>query len=260
MSVRITSIAIAVLLFLIVPTAAHGVVLFEDHFDGGMASSEWVTIKPEQYVEDGWYHSQDPTPCCTTRDSSAVVHDGDLSWTDYSLQLQVDPIPTTGAWPDELERCSIWVRTRDAQSVPIGFGLQGYRIRFFGPSDFDFFGLGALQLLRVDDVSTELLDDVVGIASGGPMDVEVQVHGPQIQVWVDEQPVFDVTDPDPLLFGGIGFGAVWETHCRIDDAVVAELVGPVPATSTGAFVAMALLSMLVSALLIWRRHGVSARA
>ncbi len=197
---------------LLATSISRGQTLFEDHFDDGMMSEKWV--------EDGWLHTQDPTPCCSTRDSSAFVHAGDMMWTDYTIELQVDPIPTEGAWPDELERAYVLFRTRDVFYVPIGLGFTGYYLNIVGPGDVDW-PFGHVHLGRgTNPGDGEKLFFEEGHTSSAPMDVRITLTGPRIQVWIDDQPVIDLIDPDPILYGGIGVATVWETHARYDDVVV----------------------------------------
>ncbi len=49
------------------------VVLFEDHFDGGTMSPQWVHIRPAQWVESDWLHTKSDGSALG-RDSAAFVH------------------------------------------------------------------------------------------------------------------------------------------------------------------------------------------
>jgi hypothetical protein len=93
-------------------TAYSSYVAFEDHFDGAM-STEWVSVRPVQWVENGWLHSQDDT-VHMGRDSSAFVHDGDSTWRDYTLSMRVDPIPTGPDWED----AKVFFRTSNILTRP----------------------------------------------------------------------------------------------------------------------------------------------
>ena len=42
----------------------------------------------------------------------------------------------------------------------------------------------------------------------GLFNIKVTMIGPRLQLWVDGEPVFDVIDPEPYLFGGVGLFTV----------------------------------------------------
>ncbi|MFM7191008.1 MAG: hypothetical protein ACKOX2_09350, partial [Microcystaceae cyanobacterium] len=75
------------------PVQSAGVTLFEDNFNSGVMSPEWVTIHPTQWVQDGWLHTKDLDGW--PRDSQALVHDRDQNWRDYSFSLDADFVPGT---------------------------------------------------------------------------------------------------------------------------------------------------------------------
>jgi hypothetical protein len=63
-----------------------------------------------------------------------------------------------------------------------------------------------------------------GVILLGTNSGKVVVTGGHIQVFVNNQLVVDFTDPDPILFGGIGLGAVWEVNAWFDDIIVTSNV------------------------------------
>jgi len=188
-------------------------VLFEDHFDEPELSAQWQTIKSGQWIEDGWLHTLDSN---SGRDSFAVVHDADISWTDYTFTVTADGILSMGG---AVEDFILLFRTRDVSYATTG--VDGYYYRL----DVAMAGLEGFTLYRFNGLastSTVLYRNAEPIESDLPIAVKIKVTGPRIQVWFDAKPVIDVIDSNPLLYGGIGLGAVWETEARFDDVVVSE--------------------------------------
>jgi hypothetical protein len=199
-------------------TVANAVgILFEDHFDGGTMSPEWVSVRPLQWVQDGWLHTQSDGSV-SGRDSDTLVHDGDTTWTDYTFSLTVDPIPTgASSW----ERAFVHFRTNDTVLAPNGIWYDGYNLSFGGPAD----GIGhpflGLSRSYVDGSSYSLFSSTTIPTTSDPWEVVITATGPEIRVWLDGDLVIDVVDTtDPVLHGGIGIGAIWEAEARFDDVVV----------------------------------------
>lgn len=185
--------------------------LFEDDFDSGM-SSEWVSIRPLQWVEDGWLHSQD-SYLYWGRDSSAFVHDGDMSWTDYTLSLKVDPLQT-GSW----ERATVFFRTSDIVATTYGVTGNYYRLEIIGPGDTD--GQRISLSRKTNSGSSEVLFNEQCSTSSDPMVFEIAVTVGTIQVCLNGAEIINLVDTNPLLYGGIGVGAIWEAEAKFDDIVV----------------------------------------
>ncbi|MCP4213408.1 MAG: hypothetical protein GY765_02075, partial [bacterium] len=61
--------------------------------------------------------------------------------------------------------------------------------------------------------------------STDPMDFVVSLVGDRIRLTVDGQEVFDIIDPEPLLFGGAGIHAIWEAEARFDNFKVTAFNG-----------------------------------
>lgn len=203
-------------------------ILFEDHFESG-ASPEWVSVKPSQYVEDGWFHSHDAVPDFY-RDSAAFVHDGDPGWKDYTLSLKVDPLlnqdPFTGGF---YKAADLFFRASDIEAAQFGVFGNYYRLHistiYTGPVNY-------LHLVRCRNAAGFFCEslseqfDVAGIFGPDPMDVLITLTGAHIQVKVDGSELVNLIDPAPLSHGGIGVGAVWEAHTRFDDVVVNAVPEP----------------------------------
>ena len=183
-------------------------VLFADNFNSGVISDEWVSIKPSQWVQDGWLHTLDTNP---GRDSFAVVHDGDTSWTDYTYRITADGLLSMGGTVDDF---NLLFRTRDVTYAPLGVDGYYYRLEVLN---------GDYALWRYNgsaSSNTVLFSKAGPFDTSNPMVVTVKVEGPRIQVLFNGTTFIDVVDPEPLLYGGIGIGAVWESEARFDDVVV----------------------------------------
>ncbi len=194
-------------------------VLFEDHFDGPEISPEWVSIRPSQWIENGWMHSMDTG---VGRDSAIVTHDSDISWTDYTFTVDADGLLSMGGLVEDYR---IVFRTQD--SKPGGpWWINGYH-----------YLLGIAGPLHTNGPAIDLnkctpgLDRPVCVVlsrsqppnvpiTSDPQNVKISVVGPRIQIWVDGEKTIDVVDSDPILYGGIGLGAVWESEARFDNVVV----------------------------------------
>ncbi len=234
-----TAKGIAAVLPFTLGLATASAALFYDHFDAGM-SPEWVSVKSAQWVEGGWMHTLHQGP---GRDSGAFVHDGDATWRDYTVFVVVDPL--FSMYPNN-EEADIYFRTRDIGWQQFGFAGEFYLIRLWGPLTGPGPGVApgiVLARVKAGQPDEVLFRQQPGFTSSDPMVVCITLSGPRIQILIDGEPAVDLVDPDPLLYGGIGLGAVWEMHTRYDDVVVV----PEPTM-------LALLGVGAVALLRWRRH------
>jgi probable HAF family extracellular repeat protein len=196
------------------PAAQH--ILFEDNFNTGMWKPQWQSKMCCQWVQDGWLYTQETAGW--PRDSMAVVHDGDQNWKDYTLSLKAQFVQTPDYY--DVNDFTILVRTVNFVRSSEQNSGRAYQIIFNGKgydwtpnqvvlirSDYD---IGSDTTLVTQDFPLSL----------DPMNLTITVKGPRIQLWIDGKIVFDVTDPDPFLYGGVGVHAIWETEARFDNLVV----------------------------------------
>ena len=152
----------------------------------------------------------------------AVVHDADPNWKNYALSLKAQFVQTDDPNGNEF---TILVRTNHFVRNSQKCSGQAYQIIFNGP---DFFTPNTVLLLRTDydiggcydDRSFTVLAQTSMSLSLEQMDVKVAVDGPKIRLWIEGEKIFDVSDPDPFLYGGIGVHTVWELSSRFDDVEV----------------------------------------
>lgn len=220
-------IALGIICFSFIP-AAHSYMVFEDHFDGEM-SKQWNSVEPVQWVEDGWLHTQDDY-AHVGRDSSAFVSDGNKNWKDYTLSLRIDPIPTGSDW----ENARVFFRTSDIANSYYNVSGNYYILSLVGPyhggpDDMTSPRIGLSRFSADTDSFDQLFyEESVNYIGSDPMDVDIILSGPRIQVVIDGKKIINLIDPEPLLYGGIGIGAVWEAEARFDD--VSVNVVPIPSS------------------------------
>lgn len=203
-------------------------VMFYDNFDSGM-SPEWVVINGNYWVEEGWLHAEDPPG--GPRESMAVVHAGDMSWTDYTFSCWLDNLSTGAPW--ELARVNF--RTERAELGPSWPLRKAYELGFHVDNPP---GTNRLWLNHNDDWGESYrLATINDVVTPDPMFVEVTVTGPRLRVWLNGDPMIDVVDPTPIAYGGIAVGAHWEAHARFDEVLV------VPEPASLALTAFACLLM-----------------
>lgn len=196
-----------------IASTASGKTLFEDHFDSG-PSSQWVSLLSSQFSVLGWYYSQDMSG--NDQGSAAFVHNGDNTWTDYTLRTVVDNVPESDNSTFR-RRADLYFRASGVSADNSGIKGSYYRLEIIGQTTAE---APALSLYRVAGGSVTTLFHQSGIISSTAMDLQVTVTGGRIQVLIDGSKVIDVTDANPLRSGGIGVGAPLGAEARFDDVTV----------------------------------------
>lgn len=236
---------------------AHaGPVLYEEHFTFEPLPTmlplpaPWVSVSPNQWIEAGWLHNQDRDG--GIRDAQAVLHDGDPSWSDYRLDITAEVL---GPWTI----ATVLLRTQGYRRSSDGMDGRAYELVF---SDYtghgpDFGPVDRVELLRYDCVANactmqSLVDQPFALSAAGPFDIAATLVGGRIQVAVDGAPVFDITDPNPILYGGIGVHNIWESQTRFDDVRVTAMV---PEATVWATMAAGLALLALGAFTRRRRAG-----
>jgi hypothetical protein len=198
--------------------ASSGVILFQDNFDSGTLSPEWETIWPSQFVENGWLHSQDTNGW--PRDSMALVHDGDTSWTNYTVSLTADFASGT-PW----ETVGVLFRTNNFKRSSDGNSGDAYLFGLNGIDGWDPANINNMFFLRYRNGQPTLLYETTNVwnSSNAPADIVISLNDGHIQVSLDGENVIDLVDPDPLLFGGIGVFNIWESEGQYDNFIVQQV-------------------------------------
>ncbi len=64
---------------------------------------------------------------------------------------------------------------------------------------------GKIRLIKLLDGDSVLAEQDFDVRFGQTYTLQLQVHSARISAWVDDKPIFAITDTDsPLLCGGIG--------------------------------------------------------
>lgn len=220
-------VLLSAIAWIAVSPAAYATVLFKDNFDSGTLSPEWVSIACCQWVQDGWMHTKDTNG--GARDSEALVHDGDPNWTDYTVSLMAGFVSGT-PWED----FNILLRTNGFIRTSGGSAGTAYQLVFDGVVGWDSPNQNRAMLFRSDaspggSGDTLLFKSQFNVPTE-PMRIMAELVGGHITVRVNDVPLIDVADPSPLLFGGVGVHAIWESEAKFDDIVVSTPAVPEPST------------------------------
>ncbi len=206
--------------------------LYEDTFSYDSSQTElpvpWKSVWPNQWIQDGWLYNHDTDGW--PRDSQAVLHDADPSWQNYQFNATVEIL---GPWTD----ATLFLRSQGFSRSSGGSGGRAYQLNFadysiFGPN---FGNVNRAVLSRTDCTSSpciniELANVPLTLANKGPFDVMTKLIDGNIQVSVNGIQVIEITDSDPITYGGIGIHNIWETKGRYDNFQVVSLV-PLPASA-----------------------------
>lgn len=202
------------------PAAAQRVDLFKDNFRSGSADPAWVSKVCCQQVHHQRLYFQGADG--ESRDALAIVHDSDPTWTDYGVSVTVAFAHQT-PW----EHANVILRSDGFYRGSNGAEGTAYQLEFYGRKGWLPRERNRITLIRTDIIhhSWITLYEGAWTPPAGHFDVKACLEGGRIRLWVDKQPVFDVTDPEPFLFGGVGLHTVWETRTWYDNVVVARVPG-----------------------------------
>jgi hypothetical protein len=154
----------------------------------------------------------------------AVVQDSNMSWKNYVLSITVDPLENGSSWTfaNVLFRTDNFVHSSSVQSG------RAYELQIFCydgsivACDLPNY-VGLIRTDYTTSSSTTLFsDDDSPFLSADPMEVMIRVVDANILVKINGNTIFNGTDPDPFLYGGIGIHAIWETKARFDNVLVYE--------------------------------------
>jgi len=127
--------------------------------------------------------------------------------------------PTTGSWSDY--RLRFRVNLTGESTLHANFRVSD------GPTRY-FIGLRHDGLYISKQTGPDSFTENLAVAGGlgyGWQVIEITGYGPTISVLVNEQVVMTLTDPEPILSGGIAFESVSESQVLVDDI---EIWGTTP--------------------------------
>jgi hypothetical protein len=209
-------------------TSGNTTVLFHDDFttDSGAWSffNRYGRIASGRLWIDGTY-----MPNAVPRDGWALTHIGDSGWTDYVLGLSYDN-ENVGGSPDTHDAMVFFRVASEAGNVR---GTM-YRVDVFAAGDRYAGGSctdlgrpwpgGWVQLSKyVNGVGALLHEECASNAQLGDNTLQISIHGGDISVVSNGQTVLAASDPDPIPYGGVGVGQLWETNGWYDDVLVTGL-------------------------------------
>jgi len=191
-----------------------GGVLFADDFSGAL-SSAWEVKLASASIKDGWLHMQDTDGW--PRDAVVVLNDSDPTWTDYSVRLKADFADGT-PW----ENFALVLRADDFETSSGGHYGSGYFINFNGSAGWDSADRNQVELFRfvAPDLWNRMMIETPYVMPEDGAELIAAVEGGRVRLWADGDLLFDVTDPNPLPFGGLGLHTIWESEARFDDVLV----------------------------------------
>lgn len=176
-------------------------VLFSDDFSGDLSNwsdliGNWSTDQGELYGQGGAEYHID-----------GAIYAGDTSWTDYSLQAKV-----------------IFIN-RSAQLIlrSNGHWQNEYILEFW---ENGYFNSNSYQVVKYKDgISYDLSGGVVPsrVLITNPCIIKVMASGNRLFIFVNDQFMAEIDDPDPLSSGRIGLGLKYNDEVRFDDVVVETL-------------------------------------
>ncbi|MEB3156241.1 MAG: VWD domain-containing protein [Cyanobacteriota bacterium] len=193
-----------------------GALLFQDSFDHPVLSSDWKTIGASQWIENGWLHTKDTNGW--PRDSEVVVHDGDRTWTNYSISLTAAFSPNT-PW----DYINIPLRIDGYQRSSAVHAGHAYELELLGTRGWFAHERNQIVLNRVNQGRATTLFRGHWDSTPDPIHIYASLDDGQIDVSINGVRLIDLTDQAPLFFGGVGVHTIWESEAQIDDLMVTTL-------------------------------------
>ncbi len=216
---KLMKVSLAVLL--VATTQIDATVLFSDGFESGL-SPEWVSKEPSQWIENGWLHQKDVDGW--PRDALIITHDSDPNWINYHISMVADFVEgsLSGYDPGKTwNNFTLVFRSDNFSRSSDGGTGRGYQLMFNGNSPDTNWQEGIrLQRNDYDTGSVAVLYEQPWSFGVDPMAIDLSVNGNEINFTLDGTQVFDIIDPDPLPYGGVGFHTIWESESRMDSITV----------------------------------------
>jgi hypothetical protein len=156
-------------------------------------------------------------PNAVGRGGWVFTHDGDNTWTDYTYRVSYDTEMRAGGYLDH-------------HMVLIYFHVAGedtYLLWVWDPGNAKEGGScpdwskGAVGLSRyTNGTGVDLTETCRSNTTVGTNRLVVNITSNNIKVKINGQVIPRYTDQNPIPYGGVGVGQVWETNGWYDDVVV----------------------------------------
>ncbi len=199
--------------------------LFRDDFNGPDLGPEWDVKLGNAWIDNGWAVLQHLPDGVGPRDTIIVAHEGS-DWTDYRVSTRFYAEGGGNNW----YRAHLYFRAADIHGWPAtgSYYLAGVRTPIYGSNEGPAIWLAKVKNGVPTTLATTLGSSLIppGLLDNHDNTIEVDVEGAHIRMWTNDWLAFDLVDPDPVLAGGVGLGAAWESRTRFD---YIEVV-PEPAT------------------------------
>ncbi len=136
------------------------------------------------------------------------IYSGDQSWMDYSVEADVDMtsgncefvLRSTGHWQDEYR---IEIFQHDHSQYPNRYAIHKYQ-QGTGSTLIDSNANGKIFIPSV-------------------CHIKLAISGDTISLYIENEHVDTVTDPNPLTNGRFGLGMLWSYTCYFDNVVVKQI-------------------------------------
>jgi hypothetical protein len=228
-------------------------ILFADDFDDGAVSGAWRLWR-KTFVESGGRLNVGDLPRPgfnygpdgNGRNAVLATHVGDVSWTDYRIDLDVASTPAGSFNPYGLRPCerffSIELRVARAVESWNDPALTAYSIGVYVPR-CDGPNINVVGMDSVHDLyrlgpgganETGVDRGLVGTTSpalvDGPNHYAIEVVGNTIKMWINGNPTFTFTDDkpyppgsSPITHGGLQLSWYLESLGWVDNVVVTDM-------------------------------------
>lgn len=161
------------------------------------------------------------------RDGWILTHVGDITWTDYNYSFNFNN-ENIGGSPSEPNMVTAYFRVK----AETGNSRKTmYRLDIWNPGNAQQGGTcpnwlqGAVGLSKyVNGIGYSLKDTCYSNITEGNNKLVVNIKGGDILITVNGKVVLQYTDSDPIPYGGVGVGQIWETNGWYDDIYVRAIL------------------------------------